>query len=167
MARRTFRAILAILVVCGLVVSIAPTRASAAYAIPVACAGKQGKLICASKAQGRIFALKNGVIVKSAEARFGGRSSDGEFNRTREGAFRVIKKKADAVSTYYNVAMPYYIKFHWKGQGIHYSDEFARTGYRYGSHGCIGVRDKAFAAWLYNWSRAQTSTQKGTLVIIV
>jgi lipoprotein-anchoring transpeptidase ErfK/SrfK len=46
------------------------------------------------------------------------------------------------------------------GQGIHFSGEYASTGYRY-SHGCVGLKSQAKAAQLYNWAEV------GTTVIVV
>ena len=123
--------------------------AQAAY-VPNPCQGYSGKIICASKAQGRVLLVNNGRLKKSAKARFGGKASDGSGTWfTREGAFRVGYKQYNPVSTLYGVNMPFFVQFSG-GQGIHYSSEFAR-GYPY-SHGCIGLKRYKFAQRLYDYA---------------
>ena len=130
------------------------TSASAVTSLPKACQGTPGKLICANKSQRRVFLVKNGVIKRSAPARFGGRASDGSGPwYTREGRFSILYKDAGAVSTQYHVRMPFFMAFSG-GQGLHYSSEFA-NGYRY-SHGCIGLNSWVFARNAFRWAPVGT-----------
>ena len=59
---------------------------------------------------------------------------------TREGAFSVSQKSRDHVSSLYDTSMPFAMFFSG-GQAVHYSPDFAATGYNGASHGCVNVRD--------------------------
>jgi L,D-transpeptidase catalytic domain len=118
---------------------------------PNVCLGKSGKLLCASKLDQRLYVMYNGRVVKSAQARFGGLASDGTRNFTREGSFRVYGKMKAKISTAYRVWMYDILMFNG-AQYIHFSEEFAKYGYKYGSHGCVGLRNRTFSTWLYNWA---------------
>ena len=143
--------IMALLAIIGISTA---TTASAATSLPKACQGTPGKLICASKSQRRVFLVKNGVIKRSAPARFGGRASDGSGPwYTREGRFSILYKDIGAISTLYRVKMPFFMAFSG-GQGLHYSSEFA-GGYPY-SHGCIGLKSWAFARKAFRWAPVGT-----------
>ena len=130
------------------------SAASAVSSLPSACQGIPGKMICASKSKRRVFLVKNGVIKRSAPARFGGRASDGTGPYfTREGRFSVQYKDIGAISTLYRVKMPFFMAFSG-GQGLHYSSEFA-GGYPY-SHGCVGTNSWSFAQKAFNWAPVGT-----------
>lgn len=143
-----FKLVVLLLVGC-LVGLLSSGPAHAAY-LPSSCQGYSGKMICASKAQGRVMLVRSGRLVKSSKARFGGKASDGSGPWfTREGAHMVGYKQYNPVSTLYGVNMPFFVQFSG-GQGIHYSSEFA-SGYPY-SHGCIGLKRYKFAQRLYNFA---------------
>lgn len=124
---------------------------AARFTPPKPCLKYPGKVICASKASKRVFAIEDGRNRGSARARFGGIASDGTGPwYTREGVFSTFSKNPNAYSTLYHVYMPWYQGFSG-GQGFHYSYEFAGSGYSY-SHGCIGMRSWTFTSWLYDWA---------------
>jgi lipoprotein-anchoring transpeptidase ErfK/SrfK len=127
------------------------TPASARAYIPADCQGFTGNIICASKGQNRVILVHNGQVVRSGKARFGGVASDGTGPWfTRNGVHAVGYKQFNPVSTLYGVNMPFFVQFSG-GQGIHYSYEFAQTGYKY-SHGCVGLRKYKFAQKVYNFA---------------
>lgn len=126
--------------------------------------GATSKVLCASKKDGRLYAIKNGRLVDWATISFGGVASDrsGPWF-TREGVFPIGGKQLNGYSNLYDdiygnpVEMPFWMPFDG-GQGIHYSSEF-NSGYPY-SHGCIGIKYKSMAKWFYNW------TPEGTPLIV-
>lgn len=155
---------LARLLVIGFVVGIvmgllttAPAQAGTRDTKPPnVCLGKPGKVICASKADKRVYALYNGRVVRYHDSRYGGKASDGSGPWfTREGKFRVNWKSPARKSTLYRVWMYDVLNFSG-GQHIHYSPEFAQYGWRYGSHGCVGLRNRTFSKWLYKWAPVGT-----------
>lgn len=113
-----------------------------------------GKALCVNKSLKLVRVLENGKLVASLDARFGI-----EGMSTREGAFSVYWKNWNHVSSIYRTSMPYAMFFSG-GQAIHYSADFAAKGYAGGSHGCVNVRDKAKARWLFRW------TPRGTKVVV-
>lgn len=122
--------------------------------------GATAKVNCASKTDGRLYAIKNGRLVDWATIRFGGVASDNSGPWfTREGIFQIGRKQLNGYSNLYDdiygnpVKMPFWMPFDG-GQGIHYSSEF-NAGYPY-SHGCIGIKYKSMAAWFYNWTPVGT-----------
>ena len=68
---------------------------------------------------------------------------------TREGAFSVFRKSRDHVSRLYDTSMPFAMFFSG-GQAVHYSPDFAATGYDGASHGCVNVRDYDGIRWLFD-----------------
>ncbi len=143
------RVLLAILFVLLGLLPASPVSAKA-Y-LPKECQGYSGPMICASKAQGRVIIVQDGQVVRSGRARFGGVASDGTGPwKTRNGVHAVGYKQINPVSTLYGVNMPFFVQFSG-GQGIHYSAEFAQTGYQY-SHGCIGLSNYKFAQRVYNFA---------------
>ena len=92
------------------------------------------------------------------DAPLGGRRHGAEDGRrpvrasatpTREGVYSVYLKSRDHVSQLYDSAMPFAMFFSG-GQAVHYSSDFAATGYYGASHGCVNVRDYDAVAWLYD-----------------
>ena len=73
--------------------------AQAAY-VPNPCQGYSGKIICASKAQGRVLLVNNGRLKKSAKARFGGKASDGSgpWSICRSSCSSVVPKESTTVA---------------------------------------------------------------------
>lgn len=103
-------------------------------------------VVCASKEDRKVRFMKDGVVIKKFDARFGRPGLE-----TRNGNWTVYGKDADAWSNLYNVPLPYSLKFS-RGQYIHFSKEFSEKGYGYpyGSHGCINIRSMSQAKWLFN-----------------
>ena len=103
-----------------------------------------GRVLCISKAQRRLAWVIDGEVQMTMDVRFGS-----ELTPTRNGIFSVGWKSKDHVSTIYDTPMPYAMFFSG-GQAIHYSADFASSGYNGASHGCVNVRDKAAIASLFN-----------------
>lgn len=119
------------------------------------------KTICVvkgSRSQAVLYAIEDGSVIRQMDARTG--DGRGSSYATGEGTFTVYWKHIDHVSSIYDAAMPYSLFFNG-GEAIHFSDDFVSTGYDNSSHGCVNLRDRAAAAWLYRWS------PKGTRVIVV
>jgi len=133
---------------------------AAEVTIPMRCADQPGKVICVQLQSWAITAMEDGLAVRSADARHGGIASDGSGPwYTRTGTFSIYRKATNPVSNLYHIHMPYFMAFSG-GQGIHYSSEYAHSGYKY-SHGCVGLKSLTFAKWLYEWAPI------GTPVIVV
>ena len=97
---------------------------------------------------------KTGEVLRTLDARFGAAGTP-----TREGVFEVYRMSRDHVSSLYDTAMPYAMFFSG-GQAVHYSPDFAATGYAGASHGCVNLRDKAVAAKLF------ATVPMGTRVVV-
>lgn len=120
--------------------------------LPPKCRNIPGKIRCVSMTDRKVYAVKNGIIINSGDARFGGIASDGTGPwKTCIGTFKVNWKSPSRISNLYFVRMDFVLNF-CGGQHIHFSEEFKDFGWKYGSHGCVGLSDRAFAKWLYNWS---------------
>ncbi len=123
----------------------------AASPLPKACQGLTGQTICLSKRAKTLYAIVGLRIIRSGSARFGGIASDGSGPWfTREGTFHTFWKALNPKSTLYHVYMPYFMAFSG-GEGIHYSSEYAQSGYSH-SHGCVGLKSLSLAKWLYAWA---------------
>ena len=105
-----------------------------------------GKVICLDKRARVMRAMKDGKVLFTLSTRFGRKGMG-----TREGTFRVYRKGRNHMSTTYHVRMPYSLFFSG-GQAVHYSADFARNGYRIGSHGCANLRSRSGAQRLYDWA---------------
>ena len=103
-----------------------------------------GRVLCVDKTSSSLRWVVDGEVQMTLDARFG--SSD---HPTREGLFHVFLKDADHVSSLYESDMPYSMFFSG-GQAVHYSSDFAATGYYGASHGCVNIRDYDEIASLYN-----------------
>ena len=153
------KASLALAVAAGAVFAV-PSEASAASIsdLPKRCQ-TNSKTICIVKGEGsraRLYAVDNKDIVAWRSARTGDTRPG---YHTREGTFDVAWKSRDHVSSIYKVPMPYALFFSG-GQAIHYSSDFARVGYNGASHGCVNLRDRDFAKWLFGWA------PRGTRVVV-
>lgn len=127
-------------------VSAAPAIVLAAKAtpkLPKRCKTK-GRVLCIDKTRDKLFYVKNRKIIKSMDARFGCAST-----RTREGTFRVFRKRRYTVSDLYHTPMPYSMFFSG-GQAVHYSADFAARGYAGCSHGCVNIRAKKKLRYVFN-----------------
>jgi hypothetical protein len=103
-----------------------------------------GHVMCVDKSSSSLRWVVDGEVEMTLDARFGG---NGYF--TREGEFSVFAKDADHVSTLYDTSMPYAMFFSG-GQAVHYSPDFAATGYSGASHGCVNIRDYDSIVWLFS-----------------
>ncbi|MET9967695.1 L,D-transpeptidase family protein [Streptomyces sp. NPDC006356] len=95
-----------------------------------------GRVLCISKASRTLRWMIDGRTVLTVPVRFGS-----QYTPTREGVFSVYWKSRHHVSTLYDSPMPYAMFFSG-GQAVHYSSDFAATGYAGASHGCVNVRDE-------------------------
>ena len=99
--------------------------------------------ICIDKRQRLLRYVANGTVLLTTDARFG---QPGE--ETRNGNFHVQRRERTNWSSEYDTSMPYSLFFSG-AQAIHYSHYFARDGYAGASHGCINLRDRRAARWLF------------------
>jgi len=103
-----------------------------------------GHALCVDKTSRSLRWVVDGVVKSRYDVRFGS-----DELPTREGAFSVFKKSRDHVSSLYNTSMPFAMFFSG-GQAVHYSPDFAATGYNGASHGCVNVRDYNGIRWLFD-----------------
>ena len=103
-----------------------------------------GRAMCVDKTSQSLRWVINGVVKSRYDVRFGS-----DELPTREGAFAVFSKSRDHVSSLYNTSMPFAMFFSG-GQAVHYSPDFAATGYNGASHGCVNVRDYNGIRWLFD-----------------
>ncbi|WBB63592.1 L,D-transpeptidase family protein [Streptomyces sp. WMMC500] len=103
----------------------------------------EGRVLCVSKRSDSLRWMKDGEVLAAMDVRFGS-----QYTPTREGVFEVFLKSRHHVSTLYDTPMPYAMFFSG-GQAVHYSADFAATGYAGASHGCVNVRDEAKIAKLF------------------
>ncbi|HXH79727.1 L,D-transpeptidase family protein [Nocardioides sp.] len=102
-----------------------------------------GRAMCVDKSSRSLRWVVDGVVKLRFDVRFGS-----DELPTREGAFSVFRKSRDHVSSLYNTSMPFAMFFSG-GQAVHYSPDFAATGYNGASHGCVNVRDYNAVRWLF------------------
>ncbi len=103
-----------------------------------------GRAMCVDKSSRSLRWVVDGVVKLRFDVRFGS-----DELPTREGAFSVFRKSRDHVSSLYNTSMPFAMFFSG-GQAVHYSPDFAATGYNGASHGCVNVRDYNGIRWLFD-----------------
>ncbi|GAA1901774.1 L,D-transpeptidase family protein [Streptomyces durmitorensis] len=103
-----------------------------------------GRVLCISKESRTLTWMIDGKAVSTMDVRFGS-----QYTPTRDGTFTVYWKSRHHVSTLYDTAMPYAMFFSG-GQAVHYSSDFAATGYNGASHGCVNVRDEKKIASLFS-----------------
>ena len=103
-----------------------------------------GQVLCIDKSQKVLRYLVDGKLKLLIDVRFGSPALP-----TREGVFSVYTKSRYHVSTLFHTPMPYAMFFSG-GQAVHYSQFFAAVGYNGHSHGCVNVRDKAAATYLFD-----------------
>ena len=103
-----------------------------------------GRALCVDKSSRTVRWVVDGTVKATYEARFGS-----DELPTREGAFSVLRKSRDHVSTIYHTSMPLAMFFSG-GQAVHYSPDFAAHGYDGNSHGCVNVRDYNGMVWLFD-----------------
>lgn len=102
-----------------------------------------GRVLCISKKSRTLAWMVDGKVVSAMDVRFGS-----QYTPTRDGVFKVYWKSRHHVSTLYDTPMPYALFFSG-GQAVHYSSDFAASGYNGASHGCVNVRDKGKIASLF------------------
>ena len=105
---------------------------------------KVGEALCIDKTTNSLRWVVDGEVEATYDVRFGS-----DELPTREGAFTVYSKSRNHVSSLYDTSMPFAMFFSG-GQAVHYSPDFAATGYNGASHGCVNVRDYDGIAWLYD-----------------
>ncbi len=105
---------------------------------------RTGRVLCIDKSSRTLRWVVDGNVLKTVDVRFGGSATP-----TREGVYSVYFKSRDHYSRLYDSPMPYAMFFSG-GQAVHYSSDFAATGYYGASHGCVNVRDYDAVAWLYD-----------------
>ncbi len=103
-----------------------------------------GRVLCIDKSSNSLRWVVDGDVQLTLDARFGGNGYT-----TREGQFAVTEKSRDHVSSIYDTSMPFAMFFSG-GQAVHYSPDFAATGYAGASHGCVNIRDYDAIAGLYD-----------------
>ncbi|MCW2764091.1 MAG: Peptidoglycan-binding domain 1 protein [Nocardioides sp.] len=103
-----------------------------------------GRVLCIDKSSQTLRWVVDGQVLKTVDVRFGA-----SYTPTREGTFSVYRMSRDHVSSLYGSSMPFAMFFSG-GQAVHYSSDFAATGYAGASHGCVNVRDYAGVAWLFD-----------------
>jgi hypothetical protein len=103
-----------------------------------------GRVLCIDKSTSSLRWVVDGEVEVALDARFGGNGYV-----TREGSFTVYRKSRDHVSSLYDTSMPFAMFFDG-GQAVHYSPDFAATGYSGASHGCVNIRDYDEIAALYD-----------------
>ena len=105
---------------------------------------RTGRALCVDKSTNSLRWVVDGEVISTFDVRFGS-----DELPTREGAFAVFSKSRDHVSSLYDTSMPFAMFFSG-GQAVHYSPDFAATGYNGASHGCINVRDYDGIAALFD-----------------
>ncbi|ATL30005.1 L,D-transpeptidase family protein [Streptomyces formicae] len=113
-----------------------------------------GRVLCIAKSSRTLTWMVNGKARSTMDVRFGA-----QYTPTREGTFSVYWKSRHHVSTLFHTAMPYAMFFSG-GQAVHYSSDFAATGYGGASHGCVNVRDEKKIAKLFG------EVRKGDKVVV-
>ena len=103
-----------------------------------------GRVLCVDKTTNTLRWVVDGRVEETFDVRFGS-----DELPTREGDFNVYMKSRDHVSSLYDTSMPFAMFFSG-GQAVHYSPDFAATGYNGASHGCVNVRDYAGIAALFD-----------------
>ena len=132
--------------------ALASGRSALGMALPASCR-TGGVVLCASKADRKLYYVKNGAVTKTVQVRFGGMTRDDnsklKIYQTVKGTYSVYAKDAKAYSDRWEASMPYSIKFD-PNMYVHYSGDFAKNGYTTASHGCVNVRTMADAKWLFD-----------------
>lgn len=113
-----------------------------------------GRVLCISKESRTLTWMVDGKAMSTMDVRFGS-----QYTPTRDGEFTVYWKSRHHVSTLYDTAMPYAMFFSG-GQAVHFSSDFAATGYNGASHGCVNVRDQKKIASLF------AQVRKGDKVVV-
>lgn len=113
--------------------------------LPKECLTK-GVVLCTDKTQLVLRFMKNGKQRAVGDVRFGA-----EQTPTRNGTFKVFRKKWDDFSVLSRTPMPYALYFSG-GQAIHFSPGFRRDGYNGASLGCVNLRNRKFAKKIYRKS---------------
>jgi hypothetical protein len=124
--------------------NVEPEIVDAADGAPLDSRCLTGHVLCIDKSSSSLRWVVDGEVLVTVDARFGG---NGYF--TREGQFSVFSKSRDHVSSLYETSMPFAMFFSG-GQAVHYSPDFAATGYDGASHGCVNIRDYDAIASLYD-----------------
>lgn len=108
---------------------------------------RTGRALCVDKTSRTVRWVVDGEVRRTMAVRFGS-----AYTPTREGLFHVGWMSRNHVSKLYDTSMPFAMFFSG-GQAVHYSPDFAATGYNGASHGCVNVRDYAGIQWLFDQVR--------------
>lgn len=112
--------------------------------LPKACRNSKTRVIlCVDLKQKVVRYIQRGKVIKTIDIRSGRPGQE-----TRKGNWKIYHKDTYVWSTLYNSPMPYSMFFSG-GQAFHYSMYFAADGYNGASHGCVNIRSKSEAKWLY------------------
>jgi hypothetical protein len=95
---------------------------------------KQKKVMCISKKQKVLRYLHKGRVKRALDVRFGVPGY-----RTRNGKFKIFRKKKNDYSVLYRSVMKFSMYFSG-GQAVHWSKSFPIDGYWGGSRGCVNTR---------------------------
>lgn len=101
------------------------------------------RIVCVDKTQKTARLMVKGTEKLATDVRFGS-----EATPTRHGRFRVFYKDKYLISGITGTPMPYSLFFSG-GQALHFSAYFQRDGYNGASHGCVNIRDRTAARYLF------------------
>jgi len=105
------------------------------------------RVMCADQTNNKFAYFEYGKLIYELDARFGPTGVP-DISPTRNGDWKIFRKVKNDWSTLYNVSMPDSMYFSG-GEAVHYSADFAETGYTKTSHGCINTRDRAALDYIY------------------
>lgn len=104
---------------------------------------KQKKVMCISKKQKVLRYLHKGRVKMALDVRFGVPGY-----RTRNGKFKIFRKKRNDYSVLYRSVMKFSMYFSG-GQAVHWSKSFPIDGYWGGSRGCVNTRNYKLTKQLF------------------
>ena len=121
--------------------------------LPQTCYTK-GVVLCVDQAHRTLTWLRNGKVVKKFKVRLGGYAQHAKTHiwrnfPTANGTWKVYDKQVNPASENYGSgAMPYSTMF-YPDMYVHYSPGFNRQGYSQSSHGCVNIRKRSDAIWIF------------------
>lgn len=116
------------------------------YPVPSKCFSFS-KVVCVDRFSRTARVFSSGRLLKTFDVRLGGSSTP-----TRLGVHRVFYKRRFLISDLTGTAMPFSVFFS-RSQAIHFSSSFARNGYSGASLGCVNVRSRSTARFVYSFMR--------------
>lgn len=121
--------------------------------LPDTCYTK-GVVLCVDQAHRTLTWLRNGKVVKKFNVRLGGYAQHAKTHiwrnfPTANGTWKVYDKQVNPKSDNYGSgAMPYSTMF-YPDMYVHYSPGFHSQGYSQSSHGCVNIRNRSDAIWIF------------------